>query len=491
VSRAAAGEGAAAIYLRISDDREGRELGVQRQEQDCRALAARLKVRVHRVYTDNDIGASTRSTKPRPEYKQMMADAKAGLFSMVIAYTSGRLTRRPREHEGQIELAESRGITYAYVASPAFDLNTSAGRRIARILAANDTGEAEDIAERVSRARLQRAQNGGYGGGGNRPYGFGVATGDTIDYNATVPDEAAVIVMVADQVLIGTSLASIARDLNDRGIVSATGVRWTGETLKDMLMRPRNAGLSVYKGEIVGTLPGEPILSEAVWRGVVARLTDPFVQWTDRAGNKRVAARQVNTVKAPQWLGSGLYRCMCGGPVEIGVGKGRKPTYRCNPDKRGPGDVHTRRNATEVDTLVAAVIVERLSRPDAADLVACPADDSPVDVLALRTERDALNEQLTELGTLYGQRAITAAQMVAATETMNDRLAEIGRDLATDTALTPLTPLIGVEDTRAAWDALPLGSQRAVVGHLMTVTILPTKSSRTFDPESVRIDWKS
>ncbi|HEX9497165.1 MAG TPA: hypothetical protein VF926_01955, partial [Mycobacterium sp.] len=28
----------AGIYVRISDDREGRGLGVERQEEDCRAL---------------------------------------------------------------------------------------------------------------------------------------------------------------------------------------------------------------------------------------------------------------------------------------------------------------------------------------------------------------------------------------------------------------------------------------------------------------------
>lgn len=34
------------MYLRIGEDREGRELGVQRQEEDTRSLAERLGVRV-------------------------------------------------------------------------------------------------------------------------------------------------------------------------------------------------------------------------------------------------------------------------------------------------------------------------------------------------------------------------------------------------------------------------------------------------------------
>ena len=78
------------------------------------------------VYTDNDIGASTRSRKPRPDYQRMLADARAGRFEVILAYASSRLTRRPREHEDLIELAERHGVAYRYVRSPSVDLNTAA-----------------------------------------------------------------------------------------------------------------------------------------------------------------------------------------------------------------------------------------------------------------------------------------------------------------------------------------------------------------------------
>ncbi|HYS38449.1 MAG TPA: recombinase family protein, partial [Pseudonocardiaceae bacterium] len=126
-------------------------MGVARQLEDCRQLAARNGDTVTRIYSDNDIGASTRSRKPRPEYQKMIKDARDGLIDKIIAYTSGRLTRRPREHEDLIDLAEQLGVAFGYVASPGFDLNTAAGRRVARILAATDAGEAEDISERARR----------------------------------------------------------------------------------------------------------------------------------------------------------------------------------------------------------------------------------------------------------------------------------------------------------------------------------------------------
>ena len=55
----------AAIYCRISNDPEGRELGVERQEEDARLLAARLGLDVVKVFTDNDVSASTKSRKRR------------------------------------------------------------------------------------------------------------------------------------------------------------------------------------------------------------------------------------------------------------------------------------------------------------------------------------------------------------------------------------------------------------------------------------------
>ncbi len=68
----------AAVYLRISADREGLELGVARQLEDCRGLAERLGLEVVQVYKENDVSASTNSTKRRPLYAEMLARARAG-----------------------------------------------------------------------------------------------------------------------------------------------------------------------------------------------------------------------------------------------------------------------------------------------------------------------------------------------------------------------------------------------------------------------------
>ncbi|MHB1491318.1 MAG: recombinase family protein, partial [Cellulomonas sp.] len=60
----------AVIYARISQDREGAGLGVERQRQDCQALADKLGWTVAETYIDDD--ASAYSGKPRPAYRRML-----------------------------------------------------------------------------------------------------------------------------------------------------------------------------------------------------------------------------------------------------------------------------------------------------------------------------------------------------------------------------------------------------------------------------------
>src|SRR5215217_1566422 len=87
----------AVIYTRISQDREGKRLGVEDQRRRCRDLASRSGYRVVADYEDNDTSASTKSRKPRPGFQAMLEDGRARRFDVVLAYSNSRLTRRLRE----------------------------------------------------------------------------------------------------------------------------------------------------------------------------------------------------------------------------------------------------------------------------------------------------------------------------------------------------------------------------------------------------------
>src|SRR5437660_557863 len=130
-----------AIYVRISDDREGRGLGVERQLSDCRRLAeGSADVR---EFNDNDISASRFTQKKRPAYSEMLKLIKDGQISTIVCWRSDRLYRRPRELEDLIDLVENQYLTIRTVTAGEVDFSTSAGRTQARIMAAIDAKASE------------------------------------------------------------------------------------------------------------------------------------------------------------------------------------------------------------------------------------------------------------------------------------------------------------------------------------------------------------
>ena len=83
----------AALYARISDDKEGAGLGTARQLADCRELAEKRGWTVAREYEDNDYSAF--SGRKRPGYRHMLADVASGTVNAVVAWHTDRLHRSP------------------------------------------------------------------------------------------------------------------------------------------------------------------------------------------------------------------------------------------------------------------------------------------------------------------------------------------------------------------------------------------------------------
>jgi DNA invertase Pin-like site-specific DNA recombinase len=94
----------AAVYVRISEDRVGDELGVARQEHACRELAARLGFEVVEdlVFRENDTSAY--SGRPRPQYLALLDAIDRGRVDVVLCWHPDRLTVTPRELEDLIDL---------------------------------------------------------------------------------------------------------------------------------------------------------------------------------------------------------------------------------------------------------------------------------------------------------------------------------------------------------------------------------------------------
>ena len=67
------------------------------------------------------------------------------------------------------------------------------------------------------------------------------------------PAEAEALAKAHRDVLDGATVAGIARDWNERGILTSKGKRWRGAEVGRVLRRARNAGLMEYQGQVGGT----------------------------------------------------------------------------------------------------------------------------------------------------------------------------------------------------------------------------------------------
>jgi site-specific DNA recombinase len=461
-----------AIYCRISKDRSGESLGVERQEQDCRQLAERLGWEVVGVYIDNDISASTKSRKHRPQYAEMLRLVRGGAVDAILAYSNSRLTRRPAEWIDLISLANVGQLRIKTVASGEHDLSTADGRATALTVAAWDAAEAERTAERVSRHKVQAAAEGKYRGG-PRPYGY---EKDGVTLNES---EARIVRNLCRQLLEGRSMRALVRELNSTGKRTSTGKEWTLTSLRVMLCRPRNAGL-ISKGrpgsiEVIGPAQWPALVDEDTWRAVYTILTD--------------ASRKTHKDTVSRWIGSSAYRCaVCGSTVAISSMKGagvraenRKFFYRCS------GDGHVTAMAVPTDDFIRRTVAELIRDPRVVATMTEVRDDG---LGADRERRAVLAANLIRFEADYAEGTITGQQLQKATQRVEVELVEVDERLAKGMQRSVSSPIALAADPVQAFLGASIDVQRAVMLSLMQVEILPQpkeKRGAAWTPERLRI----
>lgn len=460
----------AAIYCRISLDAKDDAAGVARQEKDCRALAAKHDLQVIDVYTDNDLGASTRSrAKSRPAYDRLLGDARARRFDVIVAYSNSRLTRRPLDFEDLIVLHEQHGTRIKTVVSGEDDLATADGRMVARIKASVDAAEVERTSERVARKHLENARS-GKPVGGTRPFGWD-------DDKTTVrPAEADLIRKAAIDVIGGVPLRRIVDGWNDEGVTSPRGARWSPQVVRQLLRSPRLAGWRVHRGEVARDADGEPvrgqwepILDQATHLAVVGALTAP-------EGRARVPRRG-----GRHYLLTGLVRCgRCNALMYGNKGQKHYYYYRCHD--AADGHINSA-SGNAVDALVTDLVLGWL---EAADLSGTPAP-----AFDGQARLDGVKTQISELMAAFTAGALSGAVVFPAVEQLEIERDELmrQRDRVEVAAAGPDVTKID----RATWDEMDTDRRRAVVGVILdAVLIRPADRhpGNKFDHERVVPVWK-
>lgn len=251
------------IYCRISSDPKGRELGVQRQEKTGRLICQMREWAVVDVYIDNDISASTKSKKKRPEFERMISDLRTGRINAVVAYNLARLTRRMIEGVAVFGLFSELGV--AYTDSEASDTTTSSGRMIINIKLSVAQQQAEQTAELVLLAKAQRRDAGLMDPPTQRCFGYEAGS-----YEVPQIHEAPFLVKVFRKILIGGKTRDVAEMALAAGLTGTAGSeRWSAKQIHIMLRRPMYAGLMLdSEGRLITAQNVVGIIEPDVWHAV-------------------------------------------------------------------------------------------------------------------------------------------------------------------------------------------------------------------------------
>lgn len=447
------------MYLRQSMDRTQTGAAVERQREDCLRLVRERGWDVERVWVDNDVSAS--SGRVRPEYARMLAAVERGEVDVIVAWHVDRLTRTLVDLEALIGLAERTDLRIATVTGDV-DLSTDSGRLVGRILASVARGEVERKGARQRRAQQQAAEQ-GRPAGGRRAFGYASNGVDVVE------DEAVLVKAAYADLLAGASLKGIARRWNGAAVLTTMGGTWRHDNVRTVLKNPRYAGLRTYRGEVVGPAVWPALVDEETHAAALALLTMP--------------ERRTTSSTARKYLLPGLARCWkCGSDVATGHTRHNKRVYVCRASKC------ISRAAEPVDDLVERLVIARLSRPDAVDLLT--RDDAP-DVAEHRQRADALRGRLDDLAEALADGTLTLAAVRKASDRVRSELADAEALIQDAARADVMSPIIGADDVSAAWSAADLQQRRAVVAALMDITLTaPKRGRQAFDPTTVVVTWK-
>jgi DNA invertase Pin-like site-specific DNA recombinase len=444
-------------------------LGVERQEPPCRDLAERLGAEVIQVFQDNDLSAY--SGRRRPAYEDMLQWARNGRVDLLIAWDADRFTRRPVEAEHLIDLVERHGIRLAVVTGD-YDLATSDGRLHFRIRGAVARHESEKKAERQRLKHAELANAGKPHGGGSRLFGL------TADRTSLVPEEAAVAQEIADRLLRGHSVRSIAAWLNASGVRTTTCRAFQVQTVRQLMRSAAIAGRRVSNGVDVGP---------ATWPAVI-----PYDIW--------LAVQEVLATRTPKGrptvylLNKVVWCSLCDVPLKTHSASGKHHrAYACVTVPGLPGGCGKISCAAEpLERYVEAMALDALVGPGLQRALARTPGD--VDAGLQTTARLlTIERKLREVGEAYDEDQIDKTEWLRRRNRLLAEQAALSQKRSSQIGQTMLSNLPTGQALLDAWPTWDVETKRGVLRELFVkVPILaaPVRGGR-FNPDRVaEPEWR-
>lgn len=445
-----------ALYARISEDPNDTRLGVQRQVDDCEALA-RIRGWDTEHYIDNDRSAYKRKVV-RPRFEDMLTDLTGGKVQGVVVYDLDRFARQPRDLERAIDIFDERpGLAFATVQGD-INLATADGRTMARVMVAFANKSSADTGRRVARKHLENARS-GKPVGGWRPFGW------REDKTTLDPEEAAAMRRVIDYLLSGGSFRTAAQTLTDMGYTTTAGGEWTHHTLRQYLRNPRLVGVRTHQRKVLLDDEGEPV------RGLWTPLVDGDT-WTELHELLSGAERRSRVPRkgARHYLLTGILFCgACSAPM-YGNKVGNTHYYAC----KGNGHTVTASGGA-CDDLVASLTLARLA---SEELTATTQGDWPGEEGLARRQA-----QIDSLMAAFMDQELSGDVVFPRVRALEQEVAEL-REGRAQWLLETTGPAMS-RITHEEWEEMDTDVRRAIIEKVLEAVLVrpATRRGNRFDPE--------
>jgi site-specific DNA recombinase len=460
------------VYARISQDRTGAGIGVERQVKEVRALIGRVDPAgtIVDLYSDNDVSATDRRRK-REQYERLKRDIGLRRITAVGIWHLDRITRHPSQLEELVEYAEELGTWFLAVHGD-IDLRTHTGRLTARVIGAAARNEIEQKSARQKAAWRHRAEKGEAWDCGVRCFGF------DHDGKTLIEDEAEVLRDAASRLLPprSESLRSVVASINAKGVKTTRGGPFRPVTLRRLLVNPRMAGKAVHKGEVVAEGKWERILTPETQERLVA-LFKNSAQKARNYGSRRYL------------LSGGLLRCgLCGNALQSQSTSRGTPGYVCRkvPEVAGCGRI--RIAAAFVEQEVAARVLARFGSPAVQRRLAAATETNDEGLLVDQIRE--LEERLAALGEDYAEDRIPRVAFQAAANRLQGYINDLRGQIVEAGRMASLPEGLGPLDLAQWWADATLEQRRDLIMSVLDhVSVGPVTRRGYTGPDLERLNW--
>lgn len=229
-----------AIYARVSTEHEEQLAALENQKDWYVPILAQHKEwDMVNMYVDEGITGT--SAKKRPQFLQMIEDAKAGMFDLILTREISRFARNTIDTLQYIRQLTSYGVEVYFINDGIWTLD-SKDELVLTILASLAQGESEKTSIRVKSGQQTSMEKGVYYGNGN------ILGYDRVGKEYKVnPEQARTVRMIYDWYLDGFGLRAIRYKLEQAGRLTATGKeKWFESNIAKILKNPFYCGILVY-----------------------------------------------------------------------------------------------------------------------------------------------------------------------------------------------------------------------------------------------------